>query len=113
MACFDLFLTFFWDPEVYFLLTPSEPVCNTELCQQTTTRELIFKIAAGNYTNEELSAFLDTIKIMDKASFLEAYHLLYEEINKYPAEALAPASKTSWKDDSIYWRLKRIFYPET
>jgi transmembrane sensor len=55
-----------------------------------TTRELIFKIAAGNYTNEELTTFLDGVKNMDRASFMEAYQLLYEEINKYPAEALAP-----------------------
>jgi transmembrane sensor len=54
------------------------------------TRELIFKIATGNYTDEELTAFLDAVKMMDKASFMEAYQLLYEEINKYPAEALAP-----------------------
>jgi len=55
-----------------------------------TTRELIFKIATGNYTNEELTTFLETVKNMDKASFMEAYQLLYQEINKYPAEALAP-----------------------
>src|SRR5579859_758651 len=55
-----------------------------------TTRELIFKIATGNYTNEELTSFLDAVKIMDKASFIEAYQLLYEEINKYPAEAVTP-----------------------
>ena len=57
------------------------------------TRELILKIAAGNYSNEELAAFLDAIRIMDQASFLEAYHLLYEEINKHPAEALTPGFK--------------------
>ena len=54
------------------------------------TRDLIFKIATGNYTDEELTAFLDAVKMMDKASFMEAYQLLYEEINKYPADALAP-----------------------
>ena len=58
-----------------------------------TTRGLINKIATGNYTNEELTSFLDAVKNMDKASFMEAYHLLYEEINKYPAEALAPDFK--------------------
>jgi transmembrane sensor len=58
-----------------------------------TTRELIFKIATGNYTNEELTTFLEAVKNMDKASFIVAYQLLYEEINKYPAEALAPGFK--------------------
>jgi transmembrane sensor len=58
-----------------------------------TIRELIFKIAAGNYTNDELTTFLEAVKNMDKASFMEAYQLLYEEINKYPAEALAPGFK--------------------
>jgi len=58
-----------------------------------TTRDLIFKIAAGNYTDEELTTFLDAVKNMDSASFMEAYHLLYEEINKHPAEALAPGFK--------------------
>jgi ferric-dicitrate binding protein FerR (iron transport regulator) len=58
-----------------------------------TTRELIFKIAAGNYTNEELTTFLEALKVMDTASFMEAYQLLYEEINKYPVEALAPGFK--------------------
>jgi transmembrane sensor len=58
-----------------------------------TTRELIFKIAAGNYTNEELSAFLESVRDMDRASFVEAYQVLYEQINKYPGEALAPGFK--------------------
>ena len=58
-----------------------------------TTRELISKIATGNYTNEELTAFLEAVKNMDEASFMEAYQLLYEEVNKYPAEALAPGFK--------------------
>lgn len=58
-----------------------------------TTRDLIFKIADGNYTSEELTTFLEAIKIMDKASFLEAYQLLYAEINKHPAEELAPGFK--------------------
>ena len=58
-----------------------------------TIRELIVNIATGNYTNEELSAFLAAVKVMDKASFMEAYQLLYEEINKHPAEALAPGFK--------------------
>ena len=58
-----------------------------------TTRELIVKIAAGNYTNEELTAFLEAVQRMDRASFMEAYRLLYEEINKYPADALTPAFK--------------------
>jgi transmembrane sensor len=58
-----------------------------------TTRELIFKIAAGNYTDEELTTFLNAVKRMDKASFMEAYQLLYDEINNHPAEALAPGFK--------------------
>ena len=58
-----------------------------------TTRELIFKIATGNYTNEELTTFLEAIKNMDKASFMEAYQLLYAEIDKYPAEPMAPDFK--------------------
>src|ERR1700744_3070042 len=58
-----------------------------------TIRELIVNIATGNYTNEELSAFLEAVKVMEKASFMEAYQLLYEEINKHPAEALAPGFK--------------------
>jgi hypothetical protein len=37
-----------------------------------TTRELIFKIATGNYTDEELTNFLNAVKSMDKASFMEA-----------------------------------------
>jgi hypothetical protein len=58
-----------------------------------TSRELISKIATGNYTNEELTTFLEAVKNMDTASFMEAYQMLYEEINKYPAEALAPGFK--------------------
>src|SRR3977135_4377590 len=58
-----------------------------------TTRELILKIATGNYTDEELAAFLEAVKVMDRTSFTAAYQLLYEEINKYPAEALAPGFK--------------------
>jgi transmembrane sensor len=58
-----------------------------------TNRELIFKIAAGNYTDEELTTFLNAVKSMDKASFMEAYQLLYDEINNHPAEALAPGFK--------------------
>jgi transmembrane sensor len=58
-----------------------------------TIRELIFKIATGNNTNEELTTFLEAVKNMDKASFMEAYQLLYEEVNRYPAEALAPGFK--------------------
>ena len=58
-----------------------------------TTRELILKIASGNYTQEELTNFLDAVKAMDRASFMEAYHLLYQEIDKYPAEALSPGFK--------------------
>jgi transmembrane sensor len=58
-----------------------------------TTRELIFKIATGNYTDEELTNFLNAVKSMDKASFMEAYQLLYDEINNYPAETLAPDFK--------------------
>jgi transmembrane sensor len=58
-----------------------------------TTRELILKIATGNYTDEELATFLEAVKTMDKASFMAAYQLLYEEINKYPAEELAPGFK--------------------
>jgi transmembrane sensor len=56
-------------------------------------RELIFKIATGDYTKEELTTFLEAVKNMDKVSFMEAYQLLYEEINKYPAEAIAPDFK--------------------
>ena len=55
-----------------------------------TTRELLFKIATGNYSNDELATFLDLVKDMDKATFMEAYGLLYEEIHKYPADSLAP-----------------------
>ena len=58
-----------------------------------TIRELTFKIATGNYTDEELAAFLEAVKVMDRASFMAAYQLLYEEINKYPAEELAPGFK--------------------
>jgi transmembrane sensor len=58
-----------------------------------TTRDLIIKIATGNYTDEELTTLLDEVKNMDSASFMEAYQLLYEEINKHPAEALAPGFK--------------------
>src|ERR1700743_875796 len=58
-----------------------------------TTRELILKIATGNYTDEELAAFLEAVKVMDRTSFMAAYQLLYEEINKYPAEELAPGFK--------------------
>ncbi len=58
-----------------------------------TIRDLILKIATGSYTDEELAAFLEAVKTMDKASFMEAYQLLYEEINKYPAEELAPGFK--------------------
>ena len=58
-----------------------------------TTRELILKIAAGNYTDDELTTFLNAVKSMDKASFMAAYRLLYEEINNHPAEALAPGFK--------------------
>jgi hypothetical protein len=54
------------------------------------TRELISKIATGSYSDEDLAAFLKAVKTMDKLTFLEAYQLLYQEINKYPAEALAP-----------------------
>ena len=61
---------------------PTEPI-----------RELIIKIATGNYTNEELTTFLEAVKNMNKASFMEAYQLLYEEINRSPAEALSPAFK--------------------
>ena len=58
-----------------------------------TIRELILKIAPGSYTDEELAAFLEAVKTMDKASFMATYQLLYEEINKYPTEALAPGFK--------------------
>ncbi len=57
------------------------------------SRELIFKIAAGNYTDEELTTFLNAVKSMDKASFMEAYQLLYDEINNHPAEPLSPDFK--------------------
>src|SRR5260221_7081644 len=58
-----------------------------------TIRELILKIATGSYTDEELAAFLEAVKTMDKASFMATYQLLYEEINKYPSEELAPGFK--------------------
>src|ERR1700722_5939803 len=58
-----------------------------------TTRELITRIGAGKYTNDELTTFLEAVNNMDKASFMEAYQLLYEEINKYPADTLAPGFK--------------------
>jgi len=58
-----------------------------------TIRELILKIATGSYTDEELAAFLEVVRTMDKPSFMATYQLLYEEINKYPAEALAPGFK--------------------
>jgi hypothetical protein len=58
-----------------------------------TTRELLFKIATGNYSNDELATFLELVKDMDKATFMEAYGLLYEEIHKYPADSLAPGFK--------------------
>jgi len=58
-----------------------------------TIRELILKIATGSYTDEELAAFLEAVKAMDKAPFMATYQLLYEEINKYPAEELAPGFK--------------------
>lgn len=56
-------------------------------------RELIVKIATGTYTEEELTAFLEAVKAMDKPAFMATYQLLYEEINKYPAEELAPGFK--------------------
>ena len=58
-----------------------------------TNRELILKIATGNYTDEELATFLGAVKMMDKTSFMAAYQLLYEEINKYSSEELAPGFK--------------------
>jgi len=58
-----------------------------------TIRELIIKIATGSYTDEELAAFLEAVKTMDKAPFMATYQLLYEEINKYPSEELAPGFK--------------------
>ncbi len=58
-----------------------------------TTRELIFKIATGNYSNDELATFLELVSDMDKPTFMEAYGLLYEEIRKYPADSLAPGFK--------------------
>ena len=57
------------------------------------SRELISKIAAGTYTEEELASFLEAVKTMDKPTFIATYQLLYEEINKYPAEELAPGFK--------------------
>ena len=48
-----------------------------------TTRDLIINIAAGKYTNDELTAFLEVVKSLDMPSFKEAYQLLYEEVNKY------------------------------
>src|ERR1700689_2230805 len=58
-----------------------------------TTRELIFKIAIGNYSNDELATFLELVRNMDKATFMEAYGLLYEEIHKYPVDSLEPGFK--------------------
>jgi hypothetical protein len=58
-----------------------------------TSRELISKIATGTYTEEELASFLEAVKTMDKPTFIATYQLLYEEINKYPAEELAPGFK--------------------
>src|SRR5258708_18307550 len=58
-----------------------------------TIRELTIKIATGNYTDEELAAFLKAVKMMDRASFMATYQLLYEEINRYTAEELAPGFK--------------------
>jgi transmembrane sensor len=58
-----------------------------------TTRELITRIGAGKYTNDELTTFLEAVNKMDTASFMEAYQLLYEEINKYPADTLAAGFK--------------------
>jgi transmembrane sensor len=55
-----------------------------------TVRELILKIAIGTYTDQELAAFLEAVKAMDKPAFMATYQLLYEEINKYPAGELAP-----------------------
>lgn len=59
----------------------------------TDTRELIGKIAAGNYSDDDLAEFLGRLKTMDKASFMEAYQGLYQEINKYPPEELGPGFK--------------------
>ncbi|HEX3934680.1 MAG TPA: FecR domain-containing protein [Puia sp.] len=58
-----------------------------------TARELILKISTGTYTDEELASFLEAVKTMDKPAFMAAYQLLYEEINKYPPEELAPGFK--------------------
>jgi transmembrane sensor len=77
-----------------------------------TTRELILKIATGNYTNEELTIFLAEVKTMDKASFMEAYQLLYEEINKHPAEALAPGFKDQLERRLDLLEAEKNFLPE-
>ena len=58
-----------------------------------TARELILKISTGTYTDEELASFLEAVKMMDTPTFMATYQLLYEEINKYPAEELAPGFK--------------------
>ncbi len=73
-----------------------------------TTRDLIFKIATGNYTNDELTTFLEAIKNMDKASFMEAYQLLYAEVDKYPAEPMAP----DFKDQKLERRLVFVGGPK-
>src|SRR5580698_8508234 len=67
------------------------------------TRELISKIAAGNYSEADLAIFLETVRKMDKASFLETYRLLYEEIGPYPPEELAPGFK-----DALEMRLDAL-----
>lgn len=92
MACFHAFFVFFGKLR-YTFSRFIRTYIQYRLMPTETTRELIIKIATGNYTEEELTTFLDAVKNMDKASFMEAYQLLYEEIHKYPAEGLAPDFK--------------------
>lgn len=67
------------------------------------TRDLIRKIAAGNYSDEDLAIFLEAVREMDKASFHEAYQLLYEEIGQYSPDELAPNFK-----DALEMRLDAL-----
>jgi transmembrane sensor len=56
-------------------------------------RELINKIIGGTYSEEELADFLEQVRSMDKASFMEAYQLLYQEIGSTPSEEFTPGFK--------------------
>jgi ferric-dicitrate binding protein FerR (iron transport regulator) len=54
------------------------------------SKELIDKIAAGSYSDKELASFLESIKKMDRETFLETYRLLYLAANRNPPEKLSP-----------------------